>query len=201
MRSVARKAVVAVTSAHTRLRAYCGDPEARESTPWIHCDLDESVTVSDEGTLLVPHKLADWITGLIPLIVADAVRECESYHEVQLADLCQRCNGTFKITDEDAVLRVCLAVAWECLDAQDAQDAPDLGGRIKKALDACQAYLADPTYERRYAWEKYWLQCSENWVPGPSCSNGRLALGLNAAAKALGARSIAVVLEAVRVRP
>lgn len=217
-----------VTDARTRLLAYCGAQEAREAClgplgpactgecDQYHCD-----DVCFQGVDSLSD--AEWTIGLIPLIEVAAVRECKYCHGRGVATLedgctipdlgCPHCRGG-KVTDEHALLRMCLAVARECLPYYFST-SPTIHERYQReariVLDACQTYLDDPSDETLDAWGKTldnFGQAPPDWIPFPFASfmehpkapkskSAYLAGKLSAAAKILGDRFRAAILKAL----
>jgi hypothetical protein len=182
-----------------RLLAFLGVEEAREITPidpaWGYLvGLKEWLReVSRLAAKLPPRRLEvdcsdlkcegnGWYWG-------DPAKSLDQRHA------CEPCKGTGKVTSDTPAETWRLVVAAEATGRTcwnhgtmtlPTEQELDQSIRRERALDACAAWIEEPTKERAAAWAFLPL-----WVPGPPwpswpAARGRAAQILQAAAKILG---------------
>lgn len=166
-----------MTNPLQQLRAYCGDEEARREfgdacyqcwgSPKGPGFLYEDLT-SCPNCHSNDYRDSTWIKHLVPLIEAAATRECgrsgcyQGTVDTENGSFggwltCRDCKGTGQVTDPHALLRVCVAVAWECVEvacmgcAAGYPGTHNPCGKVEPPLHAARCYMKEPTEENRRA--------------------------------------------------
>ena len=190
-----------------RLAAFLDRPGARER-------VDETWPCPGKPNVRLAHSAlavltdAAWATAAVGLIEAVGERDCDCADgarlvgqgyfdkgsEVYAHERCNACKGTGKIRSPHLLLRAVLGVAKRCAQEHYAGCASYCVARpcgeqrrIIEALDACAAYLDDPSAERLEAWYRAWASAHGDnptqWLPVPKSKTDRVGAAhrLNAA--------------------